>query len=191
VPDEKTSRRPRSDGLRNRERLLDAARAAFIAGETDLRFDELAKRAGVGTGTLYRHFPNRDALVEAVYRKDIERLAHAARHLADIHPPLEALREWMYLFVDYIADKQLITPALNTFLGGTTALYAKAGDPIKTAIQTLVTTAVIHQDIDADINPIDYLRALVGISSVAAAPGWEASAKRLVDILLAGSRPIL
>jgi AcrR family transcriptional regulator len=190
VPEEKTSRRrPRSDGLRNRERLLDAARAAFAAGETEFRFDDVARRAGVGVGTLYRHFPSRDALIEAVYRAELERLAASARQLTATCSPRDALRAWMLLFVDYIATKQLIAPALNALVGGPSALYAASGDIIKTAINDLVGRAVGTGDMRADVEPLDLLRALVGVSNVAAAPGWEASARRLVDILLAGSRP--
>ncbi len=182
-------RRPRSDGQRNRQLLIEAAKAAFKDGETELRLDAVARRAGVGIGTLYRHFPTRDALIEAVYRADVEALAHAAKELAATRAPLDALRTWMRLFVDYIAAKQLIAPALNSLVGGTSELYAASGDRIKTAIGDLVGRAVQTGEMRPDLDPFDLLRALVGVANVASDPGWEASAKRLVDILIAGSRP--
>jgi len=186
----KTSRRPRSDGQRNREHLLDVAKAAFTAGEVDIPLDEIARRASVGIGTLYRHFPKRDTLIEAVYRAELDRLAAAAPVLAAQHPPAEALRAWMLLFVDYIAAKQVIAPALNGLVGGTSALYAQSGAILQTAIDMLVASAVQSGDIRADIEPLDLLRALAGVSNFAAGPGWETSAKRLVDILIAGSRAL-
>ncbi|AHI24726.1 TetR family transcriptional regulator [Komagataeibacter xylinus] len=186
--EKKPRRRPRSDGQRNRENLLNVAKAAFTAGETDIPLDEIARRAGVGIGTLYRHFPNRDALIEAVYRAELDRLADAAPVLAAQHPPVEALRAWMRLFVDYIAAKLVIAPALNALAGGTGTLYAQSGTVLQSAIDGLVAAAVASGDINADIEPVDLLRALAGVSNYAAGPGWETSAKRLVDILIAGSR---
>ncbi|CEF42504.1 TetR family transcriptional regulator [Acetobacter senegalensis] len=184
----KPRRRPRSDGQRNREHLLHVAKAAFTAGEVDIPLDEVARRAGVGIGTLYRHFPNRDALIEAVYRAELDRLAEAAPVLAAQHPPVEALRAWMLLFVDYIAAKQVIAPALKGLVGRTSTLYAQSGTVLQTAIDTLVAAAVESGDISTNIEPVDLLRALAGVSNFAAGPGWENSAKRLVDILIAGSR---
>ncbi|MBS1023715.1 MULTISPECIES: TetR/AcrR family transcriptional regulator [Gluconobacter] len=186
--DKKLRRRPRSDGQRNREHLLNVAKTAFTAGEIDIPLDEVARRAGVGIGTLYRHFPNRDALIEAVYRVELDRLADAAPVLATQHPPVEALRAWMRLFVDYIAAKQVIAPALNGLVGGTSALYAQSGIVLQGAIDTLVAAAVASGDLNAEIEPLDLLRALAGVSNFSAGPGWETSAKRLVDILIAGSR---
>jgi len=182
-------RRPRSDGQRNRERLIEAASAAFKAGEIDVPLDEVARRAGVGIGTLYRHFPTRDALIETVYRNEVAALGQAAKQLAATHAPLDALRGWMRLFVDYIAAKQLIAPALNSLVGGTSELYAETGVSMKTAINELVGRAVESGEMRADLDPFDLLRALVGVANVASDAAWEASAKRLIDILIAGSRP--
>ncbi|GBR39217.1 TetR family transcriptional regulator [Neoasaia chiangmaiensis NBRC 101099] len=150
--------------------------------------DEIARRAGVGVGTLYRHFPNRDALIEAVYRAEVEKLADMARQLARTHAPLDALRAWMLVFVDYVAAKQLIAPALNVLVSGSCTLYQTTSDVITTAIDTLTARAVASGDLRADVEPMDLLRALVGVSNVAAAPDWAAGARRLVDILIAGSR---
>jgi len=188
IDEKKPRRRPRSDGQRNREHLLGVAKTAFTAGELDIPLDEIARRAGVGIGTLYRHFPNRDALIEAVYRAELDRLADAAPALAAQYPPVEALRAWMLLFMDYIAAKHVIAPALNGLVEGTSALYAQSGMILQNAIDRLVESAVASGDFKVEIEPLDLLRALAGVSNFSAGPGWETSAKRLVDILIAGSR---
>src|SRR5277367_1407817 len=95
-------RKPRSDAQRNRGRILDVAKDAFTRSGANASLDDIARQAGVGAGTLYRHFPTRDALIEAVYRSEVEKLAAAQRAFADTMPPLEALRTWMLLFVDHI-----------------------------------------------------------------------------------------
>jgi AcrR family transcriptional regulator len=151
--------------------------------------DDIAKQSGVGPGTLYRHFPTRDALIEAVYRAEVEKLAAAARHFAESMPPLEALRAWMLLFVDYIAAKQIIAPALNTLVGGPSRLYEGSRGQVRAAIETLAKRAIQSGDLRSDLNPFDLLQALIGVALVASSPDWQQSAKRLVDILIAGSRP--
>src|SRR5271170_8471978 len=115
-------RKPRIDAVRNRERILEAAKEAFTRSGANASLDDIAKEAGVGAGTLYRHFPSREALIEAVYRTEVEKLAAAERNFAEAMPPIEALRAWMLLFVDYIAAKQIIAPALNTLVGGPSKL---------------------------------------------------------------------
>jgi AcrR family transcriptional regulator len=169
--------------------LLAVAKAVFTRDGTAINLDEVAKQAGLGVGTLYRHFPTRDALIEAVYRAEVEGLAAAATRLSLSHPPLEALRQWMRLFVAFIATKNLIAPALNAMVGGPSEWYATSGDLVKTTIQTLVGRAVEAGDIRRDIDPIDLFRALVGVANAATNPDWEASAKQVIDILLLGSRP--
>jgi AcrR family transcriptional regulator len=183
------AQKPRADAQRNRERLLALAKAAFRTHGNDFSLDELAKQASLGIGTVYRHFPTRDALLEAVYRAEVRELADTAARLSRTHPPVEALREWMKLFVDYIATKHLIAPALNSMVGGPSQLFAESSARIKGAIESLVGRAVAAGEIRPDLDPFDLLRALVGVANVATSPDWEASAKRLVDILVAGSRP--
>ena len=181
-------RKPRADALRNRERLVDAAKAAFADAGPDVSLEEIARRAGVGIGTLYRHFPTRDAIVAAVYRREVQQLADAAARLAGSLPPGEALRQWMRLFVDYIATKKLIAPALSAMAGGTSELYAASGGRIIEAISDLVRRAIASGDIRSDADPMDVLRALAGFTYGAAGAGWEASALRLIDILMDGLR---
>jgi AcrR family transcriptional regulator len=183
-------RKPRADALRNRERILEEAKRAFTRAGSDISLEDVARQAGVGPGTLYRHFPTREALLESVYRAEVAKLAEEERRLSNSLPELDALRSWMLLFVDYIAAKKIIAPALNSIVGGPTKLFDSSGAQIKDAIQSLVARAVASGDIRADLDPLDLLRALVGVSNVASAPDWQQSAKRLVDILLLGSRPL-
>ena len=182
-------RKPRADAQRNRDRILEVAKEAFTRFGADASLDDIAQHAGVGAGTLYRHFPTRDALIEAVYRSEVEKLAAAERRFTETMPPIDALRTWMLLFVDHIAAKQIIAPALNSVIGGPSKLYEGSRGLIQGAIDALVKRAIKSGDIRRDLDPFDLLRALIGVSHVASGPGWQQSARRLVDILITGSRP--
>ena len=184
------ARKPRTDAQRNRERILEAAKEAFTQFGANTSLDDIATQAGVGPGTLYRHFPTRDSLIEAVYRTEVEKLAAAERNFAAALPPIEALRAWMLLFVDHIAAKHIIAPALNSLVGGPSKLYEGSRDQIHGAIDALVKRAIKSGDIRRDLDPFDLLRALIGVAHVASSPDWQQSAKRLVDILITGSRPV-
>ena len=183
-------RKPRTDAQRNRERILEVAKEAFTHSGANASLDDIAKEAGVGAGTLYRHFPSRDVLLEAVYRTEVEKLAAAERELSGKLPPVEALRAWMLLFVDYIATKQIIAPALNTLVGGPSKVYESSRAQIQAAMGALVKRAIKSGDIRKDLDPFDLLRALIGVSNVALGDDWRQSARRLVDILITGSRPV-
>jgi len=183
-------RKPRLDAQRNRERILEVAKEAFTQFGAETSLDDIARQAGVGAGTLYRHFPTRDALIEAVYRSEVEKLAGAQRKFAETMTPVDALRAWMLLFVDHIAAKQIIAPALNSVVGGPSKLYEGTRSLIQDAINALVKSAIKSGDIRRDLDPFDLLRALIGVSHVASGPGWQQSARRLVDILITGSRPV-
>lgn len=183
-------RKPRTDAQRNRENILEVAKEAFTRYGANASLDDISKDAGVGAGTLYRHFPTRDALIEAVYRSEVEKLAAAEGKLAETKPPIEALRAWMLLFVDHIATKQIIAPVLNTFVGGPSKLYEGSRAQMQGAIHALVERAIKSGDIRSDLDPFDLLRALIGVANVASSPDWKQSARRLVDILIAGSRPV-
>src|ERR1700758_455150 len=150
---QKTSRKPRADAQQNRERILEVAKETFTRSGASASLDDIAKEAGVGAGTLYRHFPTRDALLEAVYRTEVENLAAAESELAESMPPVQALRAWMLLFVDYIATKQIIAPALNTIVGGPSKLFETTGAQIKGAINALVERAIESGDIRPAPNP--------------------------------------
>jgi len=189
-PAQSPQRKPRADAERNRDRILEVAKDAFTRFGAEASLDDIAKNAGVGAGTLYRHFPTREALIEAVYRTEVAKLAAAERNFAEAMPPIEALRAWMMLFVDYIAAKKIIAPVLNTLLGGASKVFESTHDQVWQAIRSLVKRAIKSGDIRKDLDPIDLLRALIGVSNVATGPDWQQSARRLVDILITGSRPV-
>jgi AcrR family transcriptional regulator len=182
------ARRPRADAQRNRERILEIAKQAFTRDGGAASLDDIARQAAVGPGTLYRHFPTRDALIEAVYRTEVEKLASAEQRFAATMPPLEGLRAWMLLFIEHVAGKTLIIPAMDTVAGGSLRLMEGARSLIHSAFVTCVKRAMASGDLSAETNPEDFVRALVGIFHTTALPGWEQSARRLVDILIAGSR---
>jgi AcrR family transcriptional regulator len=188
-PSKSSTRKPRTDAQRNRQRILEVAKQAFTRDGANASLDDIATQSGVGPGTLYRHFPTRDALIEAVYRAEVEKLAAAADDFSQAMPPLEALRAWMLLFVDYMAAKLIIAPALNTVVGGASRLYEGSRGQILGAIEALAKRAIDSGDLRRDLDPNDLLRALIGVALIPASPDWQQSAKRLVDILITGSRP--
>jgi AcrR family transcriptional regulator len=180
----------RIDAQRNRERILEVAKEAFTRWGADTSLDDIAKQSGVGPGTLYRHFPTREDLLVAVYRTEMEKLAAAEKKFAATMPPIEALRGWLLLFVDAVAAKQIIAPALNTLVGDPKKVFEASHAQIWEVIRALVKRAIKSGDIRKDLDPIDLLRALIGVANVATSPDWQQSARRLVDILVIGSRPI-
>jgi AcrR family transcriptional regulator len=182
------ARKPRADSARNRQSLIDAAKAAFAEVGLNVSLEEIARRAGVGIGTLYRHFPTREAVVEAVYRREVEQLAEAAPLLLETSPAADALHKWMHLFIDYIATKRLIAPSLGAAAARTSPLYATSAELITRAITTLVKRAVASGEVRKDIDPSDLLRAMVGVSYGNPDQAWEASARRLIDLLMDGLR---
>ncbi len=189
-PTQRAPRKPRTDAQRNRERILGVAKQAFTRSGVNASLDDIAKDADVGPGTLYRHFPTRAALLEAVYRTEVEKLAAAERKFTETMPPMAALRAWMLLFVDYIAAKHIIAPALNTMVAGSSKLFDSSRAQIQGAINALVKRAIQSGEIRKEVEPFDLLRALIGVSYVTSTPDWQQSARRLVDILIAGSRPL-
>ena len=182
------ARRPRADAQRNRERLVETAKSAFAEIGPEVTLEEIARRASVGIGTLYRHFPTRGAMIEAVYRHEVEQMALAATRLLEELPPGEALGAWMRLFVDYIATKKVMASALSAIVGGTTELFTSSGTRITDAIALLVHRAAEAGEIRAGVDPLDLLYALVGICYGRSAPDWQPSALRLIDILMDGLR---
>lgn len=180
-------RKPRADAERNRMRLLEAARAAFASGGTGASLEDIARSAGVGIGTLYRHFPTRDALVSEVYRNEAAKLADAARQLANGLPPLDALRRWLLLFVDYLSTKLILAEALRTMMCDTSELTKASVEQLTASMRLLMDGARASGEIAAgDTDPLDLLRALGGVAS--AGPGWENGARAMVDILINGMR---
>jgi len=183
-------RKPRVDAQRNRERILEVAKREFTRAGANASLEDIAKKAGVGPGTLYRHFPTREDLLVAVYRSETENLAAAERTLTNSMSPVEALRAWLLLFVDAVEAKQIIAPVLNTLVGDPKKVFAASYARIHEALRALVKRAIKSGDIRKDLDPIDLLRAIVGVANVSASPDWQQSARRLVDILIAGARPM-
>jgi AcrR family transcriptional regulator len=193
MPKKKTSlqppaRKPRADAQRNRERILEVAKEVFTRDGGAASLDDIARQAVIGPGTLYRHFPSRDSLIEAVYRSEVEKLAAAEQRFAATMPPLDTLRAWMLLFIEHVSSKKLIMPAMDTVAGGATRLIEGARSLIHTTFAESVKRAIASGELHADTNPDDFVRALVGVFHTTALPGWEESARRIVDILIAGSR---
>ena len=144
-------RKPRADAQRNCERILEVAKEAFTRSGSNASLDDIAKEAGVGAGTLYRHFPTRDALLEAVYWTEVEKMAAAEKKFSESLPPIEALRARMLLFVNHIATKQIIAPALNSVVGGPSKLFEGSRSQIQGAIDSLVKRAIKSREIRKDL----------------------------------------
>lgn len=188
IDPDRPPRRPRADAERNRRRLLDAARQAFADRGAATSLEEVARAAGLGIGTLYRHFPTRNALVEQVYRDEARQLAEAAQRLAQEAPPLEALRLWLLLFVDHLVTKQSMAELLNGLTTGPSDLYASSTLLVQDAITLLVQRAVDHRVARVAVEPLDLLRALAGVAKMSSGPGWTDNARAFVEILVAGIR---
>jgi AcrR family transcriptional regulator len=183
-----TARQPRSDSVRNRERLLQAAAAVFSAGGTKASLEAVAKRASVGIGTLYRHFPTREALFEAVYRHEVDQLGELAEQLAGEADPVAALRRWLHANVRLVATKKGMLAGLALAANSSSELYAYSFDRLTKAVGSLLRRAIKSGNIRPDIRPEELLRALVGMCYLHNQPGWQRSVLRLVDIFVDGLR---
>ena len=183
-----TARTQRADAVRNRQRLLEAANAVFSAGGSEASLEAVARRAGVGIGTLYRHFPTREALFEAVYRHQVEQLADLAEQLKLETEPVEALRYWLRLNVEFVATKKGMSAALALAANSSSELAAYSRDRLTKAVGALLDRAIAAGEIRADISPEDILRALVGMCYMHDQLGWQTSVLRLVDVLVDGLR---
>jgi AcrR family transcriptional regulator len=185
---DKTVRKPRADAVRNRERVLEAAKVVFSAGGADASLEAVAEAAGVGIGTLYRHFPTREALFEAVYRREVQQLADLAEQLKHKAKPVEALRQWMRSNVRFVATKKGMSAALALAAYKNSELYSYSFDQLTRAVGGLIDRAIESGDIRDDISPEDLLRALVGMCYMHDQPGWQTSVLRLVDVFVDGLR---
>src|ERR1700730_11074271 len=187
-PSAEAARRPRADAVRNRERVLEAAKAVFSAGGPDASLEAVARRAGVGIGTLYRHFPTRETLFEAVYRREVERLGELAGALKGAAAPVEALRRWLRSNVEFVATKKGMVAALALAVHGSSELYAHTFDRLTKAVGALLDRAVAAGEIRSDISAEDLLRTLVGMCYMHDQPGWQKNVVRLVDVFVDGLR---
>jgi AcrR family transcriptional regulator len=178
----------RADARRNRERLLEAAVRAFASDGVDVTLEAIAKTAGVGIGTLYRHFPTRDALVEAAYRQELAHLCDAVPGLQRSLPPHEAARAWMDRFIDYMTTKRYMAGALQAVIASGGDPYAESRARLIAAITTLLAAGISAGTLRADVEPNDVLLALSGVSLAAGAPDQREQAGRLLDLLIDGLR---
>lgn len=183
-----TARKPRTDAIRNRERVLEAAKAVFSAGGADASLEAVAKKAGVGIGTLYRHFPTREALFEAVYRREVEQLGELAEQLKSEADPVDALRRWLRSNVEFVATKKGMVAALALAAAGTSELHAFSFERLTKAIDVLLDRAIAAGEVRSDIRAEDLLRALIGMCYMHDQPGWQPTVIRLVDVFVDGLR---
>jgi AcrR family transcriptional regulator len=178
----------RADARRNRDRLVEVAAQAFAADGVDASLEEIARRAGVGIGTLYRHFPTREHLVEVVYRREVEGLCHAAEDLARQHPADVALELWMQRFVDYIGTKRGLANSLRLLLTTNSTLFSDTSGRVSGAMRRLIEAAAAAGKIRADVDASDVMHALGGIYSAPNTPDWRDRSGRLVKLLMDGLR---
>ena len=186
--DAPSQKRLRADAQRNRDRLVEVAAQMFASDGVDASLEEIAKRAGVGIGTLYRHFPTREHLVEVVYRREVEGLCHAAEDLAREHPADVALELWMQRFVDYIATKRGLATSLRLLLTTNSTLFSDTSGRVSGAMRGLVEAAAAAGKIRADVDASDVMHALGGIYSAPNTPDWRERSGRLVKLLMDGLR---
>jgi AcrR family transcriptional regulator len=184
-----TSARPlRADAQRNRDRLLQSAVSAFSREGPNVTLDAIAKDAGVGIGTLYRHFPTREALVEAAYRNELARLCDAVADLLRTMPPDDATRAWMDRFVDYMTTKRGMADALRAVIASGGNPFAQSRDRLVGAITALLQAGAAAGTIRPDIEPADVLASLSGVSLAAGEPAQRDQARRMLDLLMDGLR---
>ncbi|MFJ4947157.1 TetR/AcrR family transcriptional regulator [Streptomyces sp. NPDC088760] len=178
----------RADARRNRERILEAAVRAFSEKGPDVAIDTIAKAAGVGSATLYRHFPTREALVEAAYRNELARVCDSAAKLLADHAPDRAIRLWMDDFIDYLAAKQGMADALRAAVASGADPFAETLDKLGTALGTLLRAGADAGLLRPDIDPFDVGFSLAGVALITSAPDQRERAGRLLDLLLDGLR---
>ena len=183
-----TSRKLRADAVRNRERVLAAAKAVFSTGGADASLEAVARRAGVGIGTLYRHFPTREALYKAVYQHEVQQLWELAERLKDEAAPVEALRRGMRAIVEFVATKKGMSAALALAVTGFSELHARSSPRLEEAARNLLKRAVAAGEIRSGIDSGDLMRAVVGMCLMQDQPGWQANVLTLVDVLIDGLR---
>jgi AcrR family transcriptional regulator len=177
----------RADARRNRDALLTAAAELFAEQGVDVSLEEIARRACVGIGTLYRNFATRDALIADVYRREVEQLCGGVDELLVELPPADALEEWMRRFVSYVATKRGMASALKSVVGAS-ELFAATRAQINDSMSRLVNAAVDAGTVRADANPDDVLRAMSGFCLISDQPGWQEQALRLIALLCDGLR---
>jgi len=182
------ARPKRADARRNYETVLAAAREAFAEGGESTALEEIARRAGVGIGTLYRHFPTRDALVEAAYRNEVAQLRAAADELLAEQPADAALEAWMARFVEYASAKRGMRDALHSIAGGGSDLFAETRGQVTEAVAVLLEAGAEAGTLRRDVEAEDVLRAMGAIWMVADGDDFSEQAMRVLRLVLDGLR---
>ena len=179
-------RAPRSDSLRNRARLIDAAREVFSAGGPEASLEAVARAAGVGIGTLYRHFPTREALFQTVYLHEVDQLVALAEDLGADADPRAALRRWLHALVALVATKRGMLAALAPAPGSTAELYTGSREKLVGAVGALMARARASGLIRDGVSPGDLMRAVIGLCYAVDDPDWQRPVARLVDVFVDG-----
>jgi AcrR family transcriptional regulator len=176
-------RRPRADSERNRLRLLEAAQTAFAAARGPVTLEQVARDAGVGIGTLYRHFPTRESLVEALYRKELAALCDSAAELLSTLPPEQALRAWMDRFADYVAAKREMADALRAVFAAGTVTVSQAREELTAAVRVIMDAGAAEGSLRADARPEDVVAMVVGCFNATSIAGGREQLERMFDLL--------
>jgi AcrR family transcriptional regulator len=177
------------DAARNRDALLAAATRVFTSAEAEPSMRAIAREAGVGIATLYRHFPTRESLVDAVYQDQVQRLTLGAREMLEQLPPAEAMRRWMDLFGDWLATKHGMLDTLLAMIESGEIALAHTRAELLDAITTILDAGRAAGDLRADVTAEDISASLIGIFTVVGKPGRRAQAERLLNLLMDGLRP--
>ena len=183
-----TSRALRADAQRNRDKLVEVASAAFARDGIDTSLEEIARTAGVGIGTLYRHFPSRDALLEAVFRRNVDDIAAQADELLETLPADQALSEWMSRFVRYVATKKGLASHLKSVVSHDAEIFAYSHAKMDSVMKRLVEAGQREGTIRPDVDYLDVLKGLSGVCMMSDVPGWQDQACRISGLLMDGLR---
>ncbi|MFI0895745.1 TetR/AcrR family transcriptional regulator [Streptomyces sp. NPDC020983] len=182
-------RAPRADAVRNRDQLLAVATRVFMSAGAEPSMRAIAREAGVGVATLYRHFPTRESLVDAVYQDQVVRLTAGARELLGRFPPATAMRRWMDLFGQWVATKNGMLGTLLAMIESGEIAHGRTRAELLTAVTAILDAGRAAGDLRSDVTAEDIAASLIGIFTVAPWPGREAQAERLLNLLMDGLRP--
>jgi AcrR family transcriptional regulator len=181
-------RRLRADAQRNREQLLAAAVAAFSREDPEVTLESIARDASVGIGTLYRHFPTREALIDAAYRSELGKLCDAVPELVAALTADNALRTWMDLFIEYSTTKRGMSDALRMVIASGGNPFAESRSRLLAAVTALLDAGAADGTLRIDLDPADLLASMAGVSLAVGEPARRAQAGRLLDLLMDGLR---
>jgi len=184
MPSQSQPKRLRVDAERNRARLLEAARAAFASGQASVTLEQVARDADVGIGTLYRHFPTREALVEALYRKELADLCASAGDLLEALAPDRALRAWMDRFAGYVRAKREMADALRAVFAAGSVTVSQAREQLTAAVQTILDAGITAGTLRDDVRAEDIVATIVGMFTATSPAGGHEQLERMLDLLM-------